>query len=287
MAAMKIVRTIPAMQALADRWRRRGLVVGLVPTMGALHAGHLSLVRAARRACDRVVVSIFVNPLQFGPAEDYGRYPRAPGRDRRALARAGVDAVFSPSVGAMYPTGHATGVEVTGPLVARLCAPRRPGHFRGVATVVTMLFHAVRPHVAWFGRKDAQQAAVLRRLTRDLGFGIRIVVAPTVREPGGLAMSSRNAGLSAGDGRRAPGLFRALRAGREAVGRGVRRRAGVLAAMRRVLAAEPRVRVQYLDIVDADTLEPIPRLRGRVLLAVAAHLGRTRLIDNLVCRVSR
>jgi len=275
------------MQALAERWRRHGFSVGLVPTMGALHAGHLSLVRAARRDCDRVVVSLFVNPLQFGPAEDFARYPRTPARDRRLLAREGVDALFAPSVSAMYPSGHATTVEVGGPLVMRLCGPWRPGHFRGVATVVTTLFHAVRPHAAWFGQKDAQQVAVIRRMTRDLGFGIRIVAAPTVREPDGLAMSSRNAMLSPADRRRAAVLFRALQAGREAVRRGERRPARAKAAMRRILAAEPRVRVQYLDIVDADTLQPVPKLKGRLLLAVAVHLGRTRLIDNLRVRVPR
>jgi pantoate--beta-alanine ligase len=272
------------MSALAERWRKRSFRIGLVPTMGALHAGHVSLVRAASRECDRVVASIFVNPLQFGPAEDLARYPRSPVRDRAALARAGADVLFAPSAAEMYPAGFSTAVEVTGPLVARLCGPRRPGHFRGVATVVTKLFHAVRPHAAWFGRKDAQQAAVILRMTRDLSFGIRILVVPTVRERDGLAMSSRNACLSARDRRAAPVLARALRAGRDAIRAGARRPAAVRSVMRKVLAAEPRVRVQYLEIVNAETLEPIGKLRGRVLLAVAAYLGGTRLIDNLTMR---
>jgi pantoate--beta-alanine ligase len=275
------------MQAIAERWRIQGLRIGFVPTMGALHAGHASLVRAAARRCDRVVASVFVNPLQFGPAEDFARYPRTPARDLRLLARAGANVLFSPPVAAVYPKGFATAVEVTGPVVARLCGPRRPGHFRGVTTVVTMLFHAVRPDEAYFGQKDGQQAAVIRRMTRDLAFGVRIVVCPTVREPDGLAMSSRNAYLSPGDRKAAPVLVRALRAGRAAIREGERRPGRVRAAMRRVLATEPAIRVQYLDIVDAETLLPLSRLRGKVLLAVAAFLGRTRLIDNLTAGAGR
>ncbi len=272
------------MRAVSERWRRSGATVGFVPTMGALHAGHLALVRAARRVSDRVVVSVFVNPIQFGPAEDYLRYPRPFARDRRLLAREGAAAVFAPSVAAMYPAGFATRIDVTGPLVARLCAPHRPGHFSGVATVVVKLFEAVRPHVAVFGQKDAQQAAVLGRVVRDLDLPVRLVVHPIVREPDGLAMSSRNAYLAPADRAAAPVLYAALRAGREAVLRGERRPARVLAAARRVLARQPRVRLQYLDLVNAKTLAPVTAARGPLLLAVAAFLGPARLIDNLPVR---
>lgn len=273
------------MRAWSEGIRRSGRTIALVPTMGALHAGHLALVRAARRAADRVVVSIFVNPTQFGPGEDYLRYPRPFARDRAKLAALGVDAVFAPSAAAMYPAGFACRLEVTGPLVARLCAPRRPGHFSGVATVVVKLFGIVQPHAAVFGAKDAQQLAVIRRVTRDLGLPVRIVDHPIVREPDGLAMSSRNAYLSAADRAAAPVLYRALRAGRAALAAGERRPARILAAARRMLAAERRVRIQYLDLVNADTLEPVNSARGRLLLAVAAFVGPARLIDNLRVRV--
>jgi pantoate--beta-alanine ligase len=284
---MRIVRSVSAMRALAERWRRAGLRIGFVPTMGALHAGHVALVRAARGACDRLVVSIFVNPMQFGPREDLARYPRRPAHDRRVLAREGVDVLFAPSARGMYPPGFATSVEVTGPLVAHLCAPYRPGHFRGVATVVLKLFNVIRPHVAWFGRKDAQQAAVVARLARDLDTGVSVRVRPTVREAGGLALSSRNAYLSPAGRRAATVLYRALQAGAAVVRAGARRRGAVLGAMRRVLAAEPRVRVQYVDVVNARTLEPAARLRGPLLLAVAAFVDGARLIDNLPVRPSR
>ena len=284
---MVMLRTIRAQQACSERWRRRGLRLGFVPTMGALHAGHLSLVAAARRNVDRLVVSVFVNPIQFGPREDFHRYPRTLARDRALLSRAGVDVLFSPAPAAMYPPGFATRVTVEGPLVAGLCAPWRPGHFAGVTTVVARFFQVVRPHAAWFGQKDAQQVAIIRRMTQDLGTGVRILVGPIVRESDGLALSSRNRFLDRAGRMAAPALWRGLQAGRAAIRRGERSPAGVRAAMRRVLAPVSPVRVQYLDIVDAETLQPLSRLRGRVLLAIAAFVGRTRLIDNLPVRVPR
>jgi len=243
-------------------------------------------VAAARRECDRVVASIFVNPIQFGPKEDLARYPRPFAADRAALVRAGCAALFAPTARVMYPSGFATAVEVSGSLTRRLCAPYRPGHFRGVATVVARLLSITRPHRLYLGQKDAQQAAVLRRMVADLAFDVTVVVRPIVREPDGLAMSSRNRYLAPADRAAAPALSRALQAGVAAIRAGARTRDPVLRAMRRVVSSEPRVRVQYLDIVDAGTLEANARLRGRVLLAVAAFLGRTRLIDNVTVQIS-
>jgi pantoate--beta-alanine ligase len=283
---MLVVRSIVRQRALSEIWRRRGLRIGYVPTMGALHDGHMSLVRKSLRCCDRTVVSVFVNPKQFGPLENYARYPRPFGADRRLLERAGVHVLFAPRAAVMYPGGFASAVEVGGALTKGLCAAFRPGHFRGVTTVVAKLFNAVKPHVAYFGRKDAQQAAVIRRMTCDLDLGVRVDVLPTVREKGGLAMSSRNASLDPAERRAAPVLYRALCAGRDAIRRGARRAARVRAVMRRAIAVEPLVRVQYLAIVDAQTLKPLSRLKGEVLLAVAARLGSTRLIDNLSVRIS-
>ncbi|MFO7675061.1 MAG: pantoate--beta-alanine ligase [bacterium] len=268
--------------AAMRRWSERARVsgrVGLVPTMGCLHEGHLALVRAARRRCDRLVVSVFVNPLQFGPAEDFHRYPRTPASDLRLLRGEGVDVVFAPAVGEIYPEGHSTFVEVAG-LADGLCGRHRPGHFRGVTTVVATLFNVVRPHLAVFGQKDAQQAAIIRRMARDLGFGVRILVVPTVRERDGLAMSSRNRYLTPAERRAAPALFAALELCRQEVAAGER---SVVRLRRRMLAAlsrECRVRVQYLEFVDPERLAPVRRVEGRVLVALAAFLGKTRLIDN-------
>jgi pantoate--beta-alanine ligase len=269
------------MQELADGWRRTGKRVGLVPTMGALHAGHVSLVKASLASCDRTVVSIFVNPIQFGPREDLAKYPRPFPRDVRILRGLGVDAVYHPSVSTMYPPGFSTSVDVGGTLTAGLCGPRRPGHFRGVATVVAKLFNAVRPHAAFFGAKDFQQAAVVRRMAADLDTGISVVVMPTVREPDGVAMSSRNRYLAPDERLAARALSRALAAGKAEIAGGNRSAASVRASMRRVLHAEPLARVEYLDITDAETLAPVTRLSGRVLMALAVRIGGTRLIDNM------
>ena len=248
--------------------------------MGALHQGHLSLVRAARAKCDFVVVSIFVNPTQFGPQEDLSKYPRTLERDCALLEREGVELVFVPEVEEMYPAGAVTWVTVEG-LSERLCGRSRPGHFRGVTTVVAKLFHIVQPDTAFFGQKDAAQAAIIRRMVRDLAMPVEIVVCPIVREADGLALSSRNVYLTAEQRTQALGLSRAL-GEVEAAFRGGERDAAKLAALgRAVVAAEPGVRLDYFEIVDADDLEPVGEAAG-ALVAVAAWVGTTRLIDNVV-----
>jgi pantoate--beta-alanine ligase len=261
--------------------RATGHRVALVPTMGALHEGHLSLVDEARRHADRVVVSIFVNPAQFGPGEDLGRYPRTPDHDAALLAERGCDLLFLPEVETIYPPGAVTFVEVTGPPARGLEGSFRPGHFRGVATVVTVLFALVEPEVAVFGEKDAQQLAVVRRLVRDLRLPVTIVAAPTVREEDGLARSSRNAYLSPPERRAATVLFRALTAAREALEGGERSAAQIRARLRGVLAEEPAARVDYAEVVAADTFEPVEVIAAPVIVPLAVHIGGTRLIDNL------
>jgi pantoate--beta-alanine ligase len=282
-AAASVLRAKAELRAALEPARREGRTIGLVPTMGYLHEGHLSLLRAARAQCDVVVVSLFVNPTQFGPAEDLDRYPRDEERDLRLASEAGADVVFAPAVAEVYPEGFASRVEVGGQLTEVLdgdAARRGPGHFRGVTTVVAKLFNIVGPDVAYFGQKDAQQAAVIRRMVRDLDFPVRIEVLPTVREPDGLAMSSRNAYLEPADRERASAISRALAAAeREA-------RAGSLAAgleaARRELAAAG-IEPEYLEGRDAETLAPVAELGERpVLVAVAARVGAARLIDNVL-----
>jgi pantoate--beta-alanine ligase len=269
--------------AIAD-WRREGAVIGFVPTMGALHEGHLSLVRLARERADRVVASVFVNPTQFGPGEDLGRYPRTPERDAELLRSAGCTLLFLPAVETIYPPGHATFVEPAGAALG-LEGERRPGHFRGVATVVTQLVALVQPDVAVFGEKDAQQLAVVRQLVRDLHLPVEILAGPTVREADGLAMSSRNAYLSAEERRAATVLHRALRAAEALVAGGERRADAVRARVRGVLAEEPLVTVEYVDVVHPDTFRPVESVTGNVVLPIAVRLGAIRLIDNLRLRV--
>jgi pantoate--beta-alanine ligase len=275
----QIVTTIDGTRAALREARRRGLSVGLVPTMGALHAGHLSLVRAARAACDVVVVSIFVNPTQFGPNEDFAKYPRTFEADCAALEREGVELVFAPGAEEMYSRGASTFVDAEG-VSGRLDGASRPGHFRGVATVVAKLFHIVQPDRAFFGQKDAAQVAVLRKMVRDLNFGLELVVCPIVREPDGLAMSSRNRYLSTEERGQALVLRRALGEVERLAGAGVTAAGDLIAAAEAVLAAEPGVRVDYCRVVDPDTLEDVADVRGGALVAVAAFVGTTRLIDN-------
>lgn len=254
--------------------------LGFVPTMGYLHAGHISLAEAARRDCASVAASIFVNPTQFGPSEDLDKYPRNLERDLKMLESAGVDLVFAPSAEEMYPEGFQTWVTVEG-VTRRLEGEIRPGHFRGVATVVLKLFNAVQPDRAYFGQKDAQQAAVIRRMVKDLNLPVEIRVCPIVREPDGLAMSSRNTYLSAEDRQAAPVLYRALTTAGEAYRQGERSGEQLRQIMREVFASEPRANLHYAACVDVGTFEELDQIQERALLLVAAVVGKTRLIDNL------
>ena len=283
-SAPEMVRDPGAMQRRAAALRRDGLRLGFVPTMGALHAGHLRLVDIARAGCDVVVVSIFVNPLQFGPGEDYERYPRDLDADVRRLADVGCDLVFAPQARDLVAPDARTRIVVEG-LEDRLCGRSRPGHFRGVATIVAKLFHLVQPHVAVFGQKDAQQALLLQRMVRDLDLDVELRFAPIARDTDGLALSSRNAYLDAAERRAAVRLVEALRAARDLVRDGEREAAPVLARMRDVLARSAELRVDYVEMVAPATLLPVQELTGRVLVAVAAWVGSTRLIDNLVLEV--
>ena len=283
---LKLVKKPEEMQKLAEAWRREGKVIGFVPTMGALHEGHLSLIRIARERADVVVVSIFVNPTQFGPGEDYERYPRDLEGDLAKCREEGVDVVFAPEVRDMYPEGFSTFVEVQG-LTEELCGKYRPGHFRGVTTVVAKLFNIVKPHFAVFGLKDAQQFFVIRRMVRDLNFDIEIVPGQTVREPDGLAMSSRNAYLSPEERRQAPALYRALLLARDMVLKeGVRDPEVVKEAVRRFIEREaPLARLQYVEVVDTERIKPVKEIKGEVLIALAAFFGKARLIDNVILKV--
>ena len=265
-----------ARQALAE-----GRPVGFVPTMGALHEGHMSLVRAALAECQPVIASIFVNPTQFAPGEDLQKYPRTFDADRRRLEEAGVNYLFAPEAGEMYPQGFRTWVNVEG-LSERLEGRVRPGHFRGVTTVVLKLLEIVKPRKAFFGRKDAQQARLIQLMARDLHLDTEIIVCPIVREADGLAMSSRNAYLSPEERRAATVLRRALDAARAAIERGERDAPRLIAAMREIIRSEPLAQPDYVELVDAETLEPVTRLRRICLALLAARFGATRLIDNLL-----
>ncbi|HLQ66469.1 MAG TPA: pantoate--beta-alanine ligase [Candidatus Limnocylindrales bacterium] len=278
---MRIVRGAAAMRALSRRARSRRRTIGFVPTMGALHQGHISLIRRARRGHDRVAASIFVNPLQFGPREDFARYPRPIARDARLCRAAGVDWLFLPTARALYPPGSATRV-VPGPLGSKWEGAARPGHFTGVLTVVLKLLQIVEPDTLILGQKDAQQAAVVGAMMRDLDLAARLRVEPTVRERDGLALSSRNAYLAPDQRLRAAGLNRALAAGRAAARAGARDARRIVAAARAELHRRARPdAVDYLALVDPRTFEPVRRLDRRALLIAAIRIGRTRLIDNL------
>lgn len=269
------------MKQVARQARTEGRATGFVPTMGALHAGHLSLVQVARADCQPVVASIFVNPTQFGPAEDFQKYPRTFETDRQKLEDAGVDYLFAPELAEIYPPGFRTWVNVEG-LSERLEGRARPGHFRGVTTVVLKLLDIVQPQKAFFGRKDAQQARLIRQMARDLHLDAEIVVCPIVREADGLAMSSRNAYLNREERRAATILFRALDGARVSIARGERDALRLTAAMREALRAEPLAQMDYAEIVDAGTLESVTRLRGACLALLAVRIGSIRLIDNML-----
>jgi len=276
---METIHTVEWMKQIAHEARAQERILGLVPTMGALHEGHFSLIRAAQRECAPLAVSLFVNPKQFGPAEDFSKYPRTLEQDRAALEALGVDFLFAPSPQDMYPAGFRTSVVVEG-LSDRLEGRSRPGHFRGVTTVVLKLFEIVQPRFAYFGRKDAQQARLIRQMSADLNLDTSVVVCPIVREADGLALSSRNVYLMGEDRRAAAALSRSLAAVRDEIAKGERDAGRLLAALRRVLTLEPRVALDYAEIVDNETLEPIPILRGSCYVLIAAKVGVTRLIDN-------
>jgi pantoate--beta-alanine ligase len=278
---MQVLSTVREMRAASRAVRNSGQSLGLVPTMGALHAGHIALVRAARAQCDVVAASIFVNPKQFGPNEDFSKYPRTFEKDCALLEAEGVALIFAPQPEEMYPAGASTFVEVEG-VGDRLDGASRPGHFRGVATIVAKLFHIVGPDKAFFGQKDAAQVAVLRSMVRDQNFDLELVVCPTVREPDGLALSSRNRYLSAEERARALVLSAALNAISATYRAGQKSVPPLLEAGRSVLATEPEVRVDYLEIVNADTLLPLGEAAPGALAAVAAYVGSTRLIDNTI-----
>lgn len=269
------------MKQVARQARAEERPAGFVPTMGALHEGHLSLVRAALAECRPVIVSIFVNPTQFGPQEDFQKYPRTLEADRKRLEEAGVDYLFAPEIAEMYPQGFRTWVNVEG-LSDRLEGRVRPGHFRGVTTVVLKLLSIVQPQKAFFGRKDAQQARLIQQMARDLHLDSEIIVCPIVREPDGLAMSSRNAYLNPDERCAATVLYHALDGARRSMERGERDALRLVAAMREVMRAEPLAQPDYVELVDAETLEPVTRLRGTCLALLAARIGTVRLIDNLL-----
>jgi pantoate--beta-alanine ligase len=278
---MDILRRVDEIRSWSRDERRNGNTVGLVPTMGALHAGHASLIRAAAESCNRVAVTIFVNPTQFGPNEDYARYPRSFDHDCALAAANGAHVVFAPPVEEIYPAGAATFVEVEG-LSSRLDGLSRPGHFRGVATVVAKLLIAAEPDRAFFGQKDAAQVSLIRRMVTDLRIGTEIVVCPIVREPDGIALSSRNAYLSATEREQALVLNRAIRKVESLFAAGERRAATLVATTRSVFATEPQVRIDYIELVDWATLDPLESAAPGSLFAVAAYVGSTRLIDNII-----
>jgi pantoate--beta-alanine ligase len=278
---MKIIRSLAPMAAWSEQHRREGVRVGLVPTMGALHDGHRALIRAARLRCDALVVSIFVNPTQFGPQEDLAKYPRPIAHDHAMCRKEGVDVCFEPTANAMYPNGFQT--VVTLPTVARRWEGEiRPHHFSGVATVVTKLFGIVRPQVALFGQKDFQQSVLVQRLVKDLNLAVEIVMHPTVREEDGLAMSSRNVYLSPDERIRAVTLYKSLRAGAEVIRRGVTDGKAVQSAMAHVLKKKLAITIDYLAVCDPTTLDPLPTVTREAVLLGAVRIGPTRLIDNLL-----
>ena len=278
---MKIIRSPTSMAAWSEQLRRQGVKIGFVPTMGALHEGHRALIREARLQCDALVVSIFVNPTQFGPQEDLAKYPRSIGQDRALCRKEDVDVCFEPTVEAMYPSGFQT--MVTLPTIARRWEGEvRPHHFSGVATVVTKLFGMVRPQSAHFGQKDFQQSVLVRQLVKDLNLGVEIVVYPTVREMDGLAMSSRNIYLSSDDRIRSTTLYMSLQAGAEIIRRGVADGQAVQSAMAQVVKKEPAITIDYLAVCNPTTLEPLSTVTGKAVLLGAVRIGAIRLIDNIL-----
>jgi pantoate--beta-alanine ligase len=282
---VEVIHTVEWMKQVSRQARAEGRLTGFVPTMGALHAGHLSLIEVARRDASPVIVSIFVNPKQFGPSEDYKAYPRDLEGDRQKLEEAGVDFLFAPPLEEIYPPGFRTAVNVEG-LADRLEGKIRPGHFRGVATIVLKLLETVAPRFAYFGRKDAQQARIIRQMTADLALDSEIVVLPIMREPDGLALSSRNQYLSPAERKAATVLYRSLSRARRAIEEGERESMRIMTAIRQELADEPLGSADYVEIVDADSFEPIMRLMRTSLVLLAVRFGATRLIDNMQVEIA-
>jgi pantoate--beta-alanine ligase len=278
---MEVIESISKMKNLAKEWKRQGLSIGFVPTMGYLHEGHLALVRRARELSDRVVVSIFVNPIQFAPGEDYQRYPRDLERDKALLEKEGVDVLFSPKVEEMYPPGFQTYVEVK-ELSSGLCGRYRAGHFVGVATVVLKLFNIVQPDIAVFGEKDYQQLKVIQRMVQDLNLDVKIIPHPTVREEDGLAMSSRNTYLSPEERKSAIALYKALNLAEELINQGERRVATLKEKLKEFIESYPYTKVQYIEFVHPETLKEVERVDEPTLLALAVFVGKARLIDNKI-----
>jgi len=278
---METIESISEMKNLAKEWKQQGLSIGFVPTMGYLHEGHLALVRRVKELSDRVVVSIFVNPIQFAPGEDYQRYPRDLERDKALLEKEGVDVLFSPKVEEMYPPGFQTYVEVK-ELSSGLCGKYRPGHFVGVATVVLKLFNIVQPDIAVFGEKDYQQLKVIQRMVQDLNLDVKIIPHPTVREADGLAMSSRNTYLSPEERKSAIALYKALNLAEELINQGERRVATLKEKLKEFIESFPYTKVQYIEFVHPETLKEVERVDEPTLLALAVFVGKARLIDNKI-----
>ncbi|MCH8120507.1 MAG: pantoate--beta-alanine ligase [Planctomycetes bacterium] len=283
---MEFAKTIESVRSQVKAARSGGKKVGLVPTMGALHVGHISLIEAAVEKCDFVVVSIFVNPTQFVPGEDFEKYPRPLEADLEICKKAGTDVVFAPTPEQMYPAENITWVSVE-KLTESLCGQFRPGHFRGVTTVCTKLFNIVAPDIAFFGQKDAQQAIVIRRMVADLNMPLEIVICPTVREPNGLAISSRNKYLTEQQKKDAANIYKSLQKCRQMIDAGVKETTEIITEMRKILQQVPSIEIEYISIVDAETLRNIDRIAGKALAAVAVKIGPAKLIDNILVDVSK
>jgi pantoate--beta-alanine ligase len=279
---MRVITKIKEMKEYSRKVREEGKAIGFVPTMGALHEGHMSLVKAARKECDIVVMSIFVNPAQFGPGEDYEKYPRETESDIEKAKEGGVDCIFAPAAEEMYPGGYISYVELDGPMTEVLCGKSRPEHFKGVSTVVAKLFNIMSPHKSYFGQKDAQQAAIIKKMVKDLNMDTEVVVMPIIRERDGLAMSSRNSYLSGDERHQALGIYRSLKQAEQFFASGERDPDKIKNGIKKILLGEKDVKIDYVEIVDDETLQPLDLLRDGALIAVAAFVGSTRLIDNIV-----
>lgn len=283
---MEVTKTIESVRSLVKAARREAKKIGLVPTMGALHIGHISLIETAVKECDFVVVSIFVNPTQFGPTEDFEKYPRPLEADLEICKKAGIDIVFAPATEQMYPRENFTSVNVE-KLTEQLCGRSRPGHFRGVATICAKLFNIVQPDIAYFGQKDSQQAIVIKKMVADLNMPLRIAICPTVREPDGLAVSSRNQYLTKEQKKEATYIYKSLQKAQEMIDAGITDCETIIRQMYSILNQAPSIKIEYVSVVDAETVQNIDQIAGKVLVAVAARIGLARLIDNILVDASK